>query len=169
MSNIYSSRYILIQLIVVAEEVLASKVLHFVTIFGRCGKSAWHDVTLFQKVVPKSSAGYPYGVVWAEFHKIKIETGNDNIVTMIAGGVRGHSPVCRTWTLTNHYYREIFKRGVNDSTTRDAQSWRLTRLTFRLTRKPRGQPPAIYSVCPIRKRLGDNHRSEVKCSLLKAP
>ena len=105
-----------IQLIVVAEEVLASKVLHFVTIlagavFAVPAKSTWHDVTLFQKVVPKSSAGY-YGVVWAEFHKIKIGTGNYNIVMMIAGGVRGHRQVCRT--LTNHYC-ENFKRGVNDS------------------------------------------------------
>ena len=59
-------------------------------------------------MVPKSSAGY-HGVVWAVFHKIKIGIGNDNIVTMIAGGVRGHRPVYRT--LTNHYC-ENFKRGV---------------------------------------------------------
>ena len=105
-----------IQMIVVAEEVLVSKVLHFVMIlagavFATPAKSTWHDVTLFQKVVLKSSAGY-HGVVGAKFHKIKIGTGNNNIMMMITGGVRGHRQVC--WVLTNRYCKNS-KRGVNDS------------------------------------------------------
>ena len=71
-------------------------------------------MTLFQKVVLKSSAGY-HGVVQAKFHKIKIGTGNNDIVMMITGGVRGHRQMCQV--LTNHYCKNSKgEGGVNDST-----------------------------------------------------